>query len=115
MGEACFLYVTAGDDGEARRIAAALVEERLAACVNIHAPITSIYRWEGTLQQDEEIVLIVKTRRDAVARATERILALHSYDCPCVVSLPIEDGHRSFIDWILEETADALPHAGSSA
>ena len=65
--------------------------------------MTSIYRWQGEIQRDAEIVLIAKTTGDRVAALTERVKALHSYDCPCVVSLPVDDGSPAFLQWISEQ------------
>lgn len=98
------IYITASSDDEARTIARALVEERLAACANILGAIASIYWWEDALQEDAEVALIVKSTTALVPRIIERVQALHSYDCPCVVALPIEAGNAAFLDWIANET-----------
>jgi periplasmic divalent cation tolerance protein len=103
----CSCYITAGSREEALRIARALVEERLAACANLIEGVTSIYRWEGAIQQDAEVALLAKTRSDLVPRLTERVVEMHSYDCPCVVALPIEGGNQAFLDWIADETVPA--------
>ena len=103
----CSCYITAGSREEALRIARALVEERLAACANLIQGVTSIYRWEGAIQQDAEVALLAKTRSDLVPRLTERVVEMHSYDCPCVVALPIEGGNQAFLDWIAAETVPA--------
>jgi len=100
----CLLYMTAADADEARRIGDALVAERLAACVNIIPGMTSVYRWEGRIQHDSETVMIAKTRAELVERVTARVRALHSYDCPCVVALPVAGGNPAFLSWISEET-----------
>lgn len=97
-------YITVGTEDEAKRIARTLLDERLIACANILPGVTSLYRWDGRVAEDREVVLIVKTRSGLVSAMTERVQALHSYDCPCVVSLPIEDGNPAFIDWIRAET-----------
>ena len=100
----CLVYMTAGSAEEAGRIGSALVDERLAACVNVIEPMTAIYRWQGEVKRDTEAVFIAKTRRELVDALTERVKALHSYDCPCVVALPITGGNRLFLDWIDAET-----------
>lgn len=100
-----FIYVTAANPEQARKIGEALVEERLAACANILAPMQSIYRWEGKVQHDTEAVLIAKTRADLVKKVIARVRALHSYAVPCVVSLAVEAGNPDFLDWIARETA----------
>lgn len=101
---ACFCYMTAGSRDEALHIARALVEERLAACANVLDGMTSVYRWQGRIEEDAEAVLIAKTTDDLVDRLVARVKALHSYDCPCVVALPIAGGNQDFIDWIEVET-----------
>ncbi len=97
------LYITAADEKEAEAIAATLVEERLVACVTM-LPVRSVYRWEGAVQHDTETVLFAKTRADLVERAMARIVELHSYEVPCVLVLPIEAGHRPYLDWVDEVT-----------
>ena len=101
--EFCFVYMTASSAEEAQRIGEALVGERLAACVNIIEGMKSIYRWRGAIQRDAETVLIAKTAKARVAALTERVKALHSYDCPCVAALPVEDGNHAFLAWIDEQ------------
>lgn len=103
----CFVYITASDRDEARRLAHALVESRLAACANILDGMTSVYRWEGEVQESSEAVVIAKTREDLVPALTEKIKDLHSYDCPCVVSLPLTGGSEDFLAWIAAETGQA--------
>ena len=104
---ACFVYVTCGDKEEAKSIAGTIVTERLAACANLIPGMTSVYRWQGEIEEGEETVLILKTQASLVDRLTERVRALHSYDCPCVVALPVAGGNPAFLDWITEETAGA--------
>ena len=98
------LYVTAANAREARKLAADLVENRLAACVNILGPVRSIYRWKGKVEAAREVVLLAKTRAALADRAIRRIKALHSYEVPCVVALPILKGHPAFLRWIADET-----------
>lgn len=100
----CFVYITASDRDEARRLAHALVESRLAACANVFDRMTSVYRWEGAVQESDEAVLIAKTREELVPALTEKIQELHSYDCPCVVALPLTGGSDEFLAWIAAET-----------
>jgi len=99
------LYVTCADADEARRIGRDVVGARLAACANVLAPHTAIYRWEGEVQEDAEVAMILKTRASLVDAATARIKASHSYSVPCVVALPVAAGNPEFLDWIAEETA----------
>ena len=102
MSTVTFLYSTAPDEKTARNIAELLVAEKLAACVNILAPIHSVYAWEGAVEQAAEIPIIVKTTTDAAPAARDRILAEHPYDCPCVAALPIDEHASSpaFLAWI---------------
>ena len=101
---ACFVYITAPDAALARSIGRALVEARLAACANVFDGMTSVYRWQGAIQEDSEAVLIAKTREELVPALTEKVRALHRYECPCVVALPVTGGHAPFLDWIEAET-----------
>lgn len=98
------IYMTAGNRKEAEKIGGALVEERLAACVNILGPIRSLYWWEGQVQKGQEVAFIAKTRATKVKALIARVKALHSYECPCVVALPIEQGFPPFLQWIADET-----------
>ncbi len=100
-----FLYITVGSAGEAASIARDLLDDRLIACANIIDGARSLYWWEGKVEQESEAVMIAKTREDLVEKVIERVRELHSYDCPCIVALPIVDGNPAFLDWIDEETA----------
>jgi periplasmic divalent cation tolerance protein len=102
-----FVYITASSPDEARKIGRVLVEERLAACVNIFDRMSSLYWWEGKVDEGNEAVLIAKTREDLVPAITDRVKALHSYSCPCVVALPITQGNQDFLAWIGRETRPA--------
>ena len=104
MSDIQFVYITAGDMEEARAIGKALIEERLAACVNLLENMQSMYWWEGRVQEDQEVILIAKTTKVQVPLLTEKVKALHSYDCPCIVTLPVESGNVDFLEWIREET-----------
>ena len=101
---AMLIYVTTGSEEEALRIGRAVVEERLAACANIFPRITSIFHWDGTLQQENEAVLILKTPEERVDAVVARIKAVHSYSCPCIVTLPVTGGNAAFLNWIEAET-----------
>lgn len=105
MSEASLIYVTTGSEEEARKIATDLVEARLVACANILAGMRSVYWWKGKIVRDEETVLILKTRSQLVPQVTDRVKALHSNECPCVVALPIAAGNAAFLRWIEQETA----------
>ena len=101
---ATMIYVTASSDEEALRIADAIVTERLAACANVVRGVTSMFWWEGRVQEGQEVTIILKTRDELVERLTDRVRELHSYDCPCIVAFPITGGNKAFIDWIIAET-----------
>ncbi len=98
--EAVVVLATAGSDEEAARIARAVVEERLAACVNVVGPIRSIYRWEGTVEDAREWLLVAKARAADVPALDARIRALHSYDVPEVLALPIVGGAEAYLAWL---------------
>jgi periplasmic divalent cation tolerance protein len=104
MMQAMWIYMTAGTMDEARDVGRVLVQERLAACVNIFQGVRSLFWWEGHVQEGDEVVMVAKTRRDLLDRLIERVKDVHSYDCPCVVALPIDHGNPAFIDWIGTET-----------
>ena len=99
-----FIYMTVGSKDEARKIGKELVSARLAACVNILDNMNSFYMWEGKVQDDTEIVMIAKTTEERVPELVEKVKSLHSYECPCIVSIPVSGGNQAFLDWIAEET-----------
>jgi len=97
------IYITAGSNDEAKRIGKALINAGLAACVNIIENMTSMYMWDGKLQDAKETILIAKTTQACVPGLIEKVTSLHSYDCPCIVSLPVSDGNPAFLKWVAEE------------
>jgi periplasmic divalent cation tolerance protein len=99
-----WIYMTAGSKDEARKIGKELVSSRLAACVNILDGMNSFYWWKGEIQDDQEVVLIAKTKEPLVPELIEKVKSMHSYEVPCIVSLPISDGYEPFLDWIIEQT-----------
>lgn len=98
-----FVYMTAGSVEEARRIARALVDERLAACVNLIEGMTAIYRWQGAVEEAGETVLIAKTRAGRFEALADRVRALHSYSVPCIVELPVGRGNPAYMAWLRQE------------
>jgi periplasmic divalent cation tolerance protein len=98
------VYVTTSDISEAKKIGRMLVEKRLAACVNILGGVQSLYWWEGAVQESGEAAFIAKTTAESAPELIEAVRAAHSYDCPCVVTLPIEAGNPDFLKWIADET-----------
>ena len=99
-----WVYITCGSLDEARKLGQILLEKNLAACVNILDGMRSLYRWEGSVQEDQEILLIAKTRHKLMDELTETVLANHSYECPCIIELPIDGGNPEFLQWIVSET-----------
>ena len=99
-----FVYVTAADADEAKKIGRQLVEEQLAACANILPGATSIFRWQGKVEEAGEAVMILKTTEQKLERLIERAKSLHSYDCPCIEALPVVEGNRDFLEWVVRET-----------
>lgn len=98
------VYMTAGSMKEARTIGRELVASRLAACVNMIDNMHSIYWWEGDIQEETEVILIAKTTASRLSALIEKVKSMHSYDCPCVVSLPVSGGNPDFLKWIADET-----------
>lgn len=96
------ILVTFDSQESALSCARALVEERLVACAQIEAPIRSLYRWQGALCDEEEVRLVLKTRRDHFERARARIAQLHPYECPQIVAFDIAAGHAPYLDWVDE-------------
>jgi len=96
------VLTTAGSADEAERIASALVEAKLAACVNIVSPITSVYRWKGLVRKEQEWLLLIKTTAAAFENVSKKIRELHSYDLPECIQIPIEAGSGEYLNWIAE-------------
>jgi periplasmic divalent cation tolerance protein len=90
---------------QARRIASALVEERLAACVNVVPRVTSVYRWKGKVEEARESLLVIKSRAALSKRLVARVRALHSYSLPEIVTLPISSGSPDYLRWVRESTS----------
>ena len=107
MSEFVVVFVTVGSADEGDRLARALVESRLAACVNRVKSVQSIYRWQGKIESSEEELLIVKTRRDLFERLKEKIQQLHSYQVPEIIALPIIEGNENYLRWLDEELAES--------
>lgn len=102
-----FAYVTTRDRDEARRIGLALIESRLAACVNILDGMESLYRWEGKLEEARETVLVIKTVAAQAEAVIAKVKSMHSYACPCIALWPVTGGNPEYLDWIRQESADA--------
>lgn len=111
--QAAVVLITAPSREVGRQIASLLLEKRLAACVNILGPVNSLYTWEGKAQEDEEYLLVVKTRtgllQDGVIPAVQ---AVHPYDLPEIIALPVIGGLEDYLDWIQNVTGEPGPAAG---
>jgi periplasmic divalent cation tolerance protein len=99
------VYAVFANDEEAERIGRIVVEERLAACINILGPIRSIYRWKGSVETASEVAAILKTTDATANGLIARIAALHSYDVPCIVTWPVDKVLSSYADWVEDSTA----------
>lgn len=104
QAEAIFIYVTVPTQEEARKIAATIVEERLAACANIIPGMQSIYHWQGKVEHADDIIVIFKTKAGLYQAVEDRVKAMHRYETPCIVSWAIKDGSADFMQWIQAET-----------
>ncbi|HYW17378.1 MAG TPA: divalent-cation tolerance protein CutA [Allosphingosinicella sp.] len=99
------VYAVFGSDEEARTIGRRLIEERLAACVNILGPCRSIYRWKGEIEESQEIPALFKTRAGRAEALIARLAELHGYDVPAAVVWPIAGAHPAYADWVAEESS----------
>jgi len=104
MPEFIVVLVTCGSKEEGLKIAHSLVEERLAACVNLVSPVRSIYRWEGKICDEKEWILIIKTQKQGFEELEKKVKSLHSYSVPEIIGLPIVEGSSSYLEWLEEMT-----------
>ena len=100
------VYMTAKDKAQARDIGSFLVKSRLVACVNILDRMNALYFWQGEFQDDEEAVVIAKTTEAMADQVVDAVRKRHTYDCPCIVTLPITGGNPDFIQWIVDQVTD---------
>jgi periplasmic divalent cation tolerance protein len=108
MTDKIIVFSTCGSAEEAGRIARALVEKKVAACVNILTGMRSVYRWKGAVEDAEESLLVIKTTRDLFGRVRDEIRALHSYEVPEVIALPVVDGLDAYLSWIGDSVGEQL-------
>jgi periplasmic divalent cation tolerance protein len=101
------VLTTAPDDDRVEAWARRLVEERLAACVNIHGPMISFYRWKGIVERDAERQVVIKTTSGQVAALRTRLHELHSYELPEFVVLTVEDGSEEYLKWVVEQVNES--------
>lgn len=102
MTDVILVLATAPSEEMAAKLAKALVDEELAACGNILPGVRSIYRWKGKVEDEQEVILLLKTRADLFEALKERLVELHPYDCPEVLRLPVEAGHLPYLEWVRE-------------
>ncbi len=107
MEEKILVMITAGTEDEGAKIAKVLLEAHLIACANLVGGIRSLYRWEGKVCDDPEILLLCKTVRKHLSALSEKVKSIHSYDVPEIIAFPIEGGWRPYLDWLEQETAPA--------
>ena len=103
MQQFIVVFVTVGSAAEAERLALALVEERLAACVNRIRGVQSVYRWQGKIEQSEEELLVIKTRKELFSALEKRVRELHSYSVPEIIALPLIEGNEAYLKWLQEQ------------
>jgi periplasmic divalent cation tolerance protein len=103
MSERIIVLMTAGSQEEAERIAQTLVHEFLAACVNVLPGVTSVYRWQGEIHRDQEWLLVAKSRSEVLDDLVRRVQAVHSYEVPEIIALPLVGGSESYLRWIDRE------------
>ena len=104
MAELVFCYMAASNIKEAERISNALIENRLAACVNILGSIESCYMWQGKKRKAGEVALIAKTRKSLLPKLVAMMKEIHSYENPCIIAFPIVGGNEDFLKWVEKET-----------
>lgn len=102
--ENIIVFITASNEDEAARIARALVEARLAACVNLIRNIRSVYSWQGKIEDEAEVLMIAKTRRSLFDALSKKVKELHSYTVPEIIALPIVAGSADYLNWLKEVT-----------
>lgn len=104
MGDNIAVFITASNEDEGAKIAHALVESRLAACVNIIRNVRSVYSWQGKVEDEAEVLMVAKTRRDLFAALSGKVKELHSYTVPEIIAFPIVEGSADYLKWLKEVT-----------
>jgi periplasmic divalent cation tolerance protein len=104
MTEIVVVLTTVADNDGAETLARELVDERLAACVNLHPAMVSFYRWKGQLERDAERQMVIKTTRDRVPALEQRLRQLHSYDLPEFLVVSVDEGSAGYLQWVVDQT-----------
>lgn len=104
MADLAIVLTTMPDDGRTDELAHALVDEHLAACVNVHGPMTSTYRWKGSIERDAERQLVIKTTIDRIADLESRLRKLHPYELPEFIVVSADGGSKGYLAWVRDET-----------
>ena len=104
MTDIVIVLTSVADDDRAEQVARQLVEERLAACVNLYPTMTSFYRWKGQIERDAERQIAIKTTRDRVAALEVRVKELHAYELPEFLVIPVDAGSQMYLSWVEEQT-----------
>jgi periplasmic divalent cation tolerance protein len=100
MTDVVLIFTTVADDDRAEQLARRLVDERLAACVNVHPPMVSMYRWQGKLERDSERQMVIKTTRDRVSALEARLTQLHAYELPEFIVVNVADVSPAYLKWV---------------
>ncbi len=104
MEDIIVVMVTAATESHGLEIGRSLIEEKLAACVNLIKGLRSLYMWEGRLSDDQEILMLIKTRRSLFPKLKDRVIELHTYEVPEIIALPVVEGSSSYLKWVAEMT-----------
>jgi periplasmic divalent cation tolerance protein len=107
LAEALVVFSTVSGLPQARKLAAVLLKERLAACVNITGPVESHYRWKGKLHADREYLLVIKTGKKTYPALEQCLRSRHPYEVPEIIAMPVTSGSRAYLDWVTAETGSA--------
>lgn len=97
------IYITTSESSESKKIAKILLEEKLVACTNIIPQINSLYLWKGEIEEDNESILIAKTREDKVEQVIKRVEEIHSYETPCILEFEVKRGSEGYLQWMEDE------------
>lgn len=108
MSNVMVIFITASSIDQARKIGKTLVEEGRVACCNIVQHVESIFKWKGSVHVESEVLLICKTREDLFDTVEKRVKQLHSYEVPEIIALPVTQGSKSYLDWVIKETETLL-------